>query len=139
MDQSDIKMLANAIYGEMAGQDYDHMLMAGSTAINRLNAKREKEFGKDLNEVLEKGYYAVSKRNQPYRQAIKNAFKTNKEVGSYQQAVDIASGLLRGTIKPMPGHFYFTDEEIPKQKEAGFKFKEVKPAGKVGKFSVFSY
>lgn len=140
MDE-DIKSLADAIYGEMAGQDYQSMLMVGSTALNRLTSGRHNEFGSDLNSVLEKGYYAVSKNSPQYRKAVKGNFKTNEEIGSYQQAVDVASGLLRGNIKPMPGHFYFTDDEMNKLKDTPkkFNFKIVHPSSKIGKYTVFSY
>jgi len=133
--------LANTIYGEAANQDYDTMLMVGSTVINRLNAQRPQEFGVDMPDVLQKGYFAVSNPNIPYKQALEHKFPDKQSEDKYKQALAIASGLVRGTLKPQEGQFYFTDKEVNKFKRNPKKFnlKAVKEVGRVGDYRVFSY
>lgn len=137
----DIAQLANMIFGEAANQDYDTMHMVGSSAVNRLNANRQKEFGANLGEVLQKGYYAVSNPNEPYKQALSGKFKDDVSKNAYKRAFAISSALLKGTLKPKEGQFYFTDKEIKKLKKnpKSFNFKAVRETGKSGDYRVFSY
>jgi hypothetical protein len=138
---NEVAQLANMIYGEGANQPVEVMKMMGSSAINRVQAGRAAEFGGDLPTVLQKGYYAVSNPNTPYKQAVEQKFPDQESETKYKQALSIASGLLRGTIKPDEGQFYFTDKEINKLKrnKKAFDFKKVKEVGKVGKYRVFGY
>lgn len=133
--------LANMIYGEAASENYDTMHMVGSTAVNRLKANRPEEFGANLPEVLQKGYYAVSNPNEPYKQAISQKFPDKNSETKWKQALAISSGLLKGTIEPKEGHFYFTEKEINKFKKNPKKFnlKAVKEQDTVGKYRVFGY
>jgi hypothetical protein len=133
--------LANAIFGEAASEDYDTMLMVGSTVLNRLNANKPQEFGASLPEVLQKGYYAVSNPNEPYKQALEQKFPDKNSENKYKQALLISSGLLKGTIKPKEGHFYFTAKEIKKLKRNPKKFNlnAVKEKDSVGNYRVYSY
>ena len=140
----EVEHLANTIYGEAGGEDYDTMLMVGSTAINRLNAGRIEEFGDNLIHVLNKGYYATGgiKDTSPspmYMQAFEKKFPDKASENQYKIALQIASGLLKGTIKPVEGMFYFDKKEAKKQKAAGFKFDEVREVGKQNKFTIYSY
>jgi len=130
--------LANGIFGEAASEDYNTMLMVGSSAINRLKSNRPQEFGSNLQEVLQKGYYAVSNPNEPYKQALTQQFPDKDSENKYKVALQIASGLIKGTIKPTEGQFYFTSKEIKKLKKS-FKFEQVKSYGKTGKYEVFGY
>lgn len=66
MDYSplDLQHLANTIYGEAGGEDYNTMLMVGSSAINRLNANKKEFYSRkespgnnSLINVINKGYY----------------------------------------------------------------------------------
>lgn len=139
-DNDNILLLAAMISGESISEDYDTMHMVGSSAINRANANRPDEFGSSLPEILQKGYYAVQNQNTPYTQAVTQSFPDKKSEDKYKQALAIASGLYKGTIKPREGMFYFTDDEIKKLKrKKSFNFKAVKEHGKVGKYTVFSY
>jgi len=138
----DIQALAAMIYGEGASTDYDTMKMIGSTAINRLKSGKSKEFGASIPEIIQKGYYAASNANIPYQQASINSFPDKKSENAYKQALAIASGLIKGSIKPDKGHFYFTDKEIAKMKRQGnkaFNFNAVKPMGAIGGYKVFGY
>jgi len=132
--------LANMIYGEAASENYDTMLMVGSSAINRLNANKP-EFGGTLPEVLQKGYYSVSNPNIPYKQALEQKFPDKKSETKYKQALAISSGLLKGTIDLKKGQFYFTEKEISKFKKNPKKFnlKAVKELDGVGNYRVYSY
>ena len=137
-----ILALANAIYGEAASEDIDTMKMVGSVALNRLEAGKIDEFGSSMPEVLQKGFYAVSNPNEPYKQAISGQFPDKLSETKYKQALSIASGLVRGTIDRSKGQFYFTDNEVKKLKGKGkksFNFDVVKPTGKVGKYNTYSY
>jgi len=135
-----VDLLANAIYGEAASEDLNTMVMVGSTILNRLTADKPKEFGKDMNEVLQKGYYAVKNKNEPYKQAEKQRFPDALSAKKFEIAHSVAQGLLSGSIKPVEGHFYFTPEEVEKQTKAkSFHFDRVKSIGKTGKYEVFSY
>jgi len=139
---SDLLTLANLIYGEAADQDSEVMTMVGSTAMNRLSAERAEEFGSTLEEVGQKGYYAVSNPNVPYRQALSGEFPDKTSETAYKQAMSIASGLLRGTIEPVRGHFYYKKDEIKNLKKRGkraFDFKKVKEVGQTGDYTVYSY
>lgn len=137
---SDVQELANMIYGEAADQDESVMKMVGSTAINRMNSGRTQEFGETLPDIVRRGYYAVSKANTPYKEAASGKFASEEGEYKYKKALAIAGGLLRETIKPDEGMFYFKKDEIARMKKAkSFNFKLVKPVGKTGDYEVFSY
>jgi len=138
---SDIINIANAIYGEAANQPADIMKMVGSTIVNRALSGRHQEFGASFPEIIQKGYYAASNPNVPYKQALAQKFPDSKSENQYKQALQIASGLVKGTIKPDEGLFYFTDKEINKLKKnpKAFNFKKVKEVGKSGGYRVFKY
>lgn len=138
---SDLIDLTNIIYGEAADQDVKVMKMVGSTAINRMKSGRTKEFGSTLPEIIQKGYYAAKNPNQPYKEALSQKFGSPEAENKYKQAMNIASGLLRGTIEPDKGMFYFKPDEIKKLKKTPkvFNFKAVKSVGKSGDYEVFDY
>lgn len=137
---SRVSEMANAIYGEAAGENDDGMILVGSSILNRLDSNRPLEFGRDLTEILRKGYYAVSNPNEPYKQAITGKFPDKQSELKYKRALQIANGLVTGKIKRTDGQFYFTDKEIARMKKAkSFDFKQVKDLGKNGKYRVFGY
>lgn len=138
----DLINLTNALFGEVASEDKDTMVMVGSTMLNRLEANRPEEFGSTVPEVLQKGYFAVSNPNVPYRQAITRDFPDKVSENKYKQALAVMSGLHKGTIDRREGHFYFTDAEIKKikrRKKKTFNFKAVEPRGEAGPYKVFGY
>ena len=137
----ELKKLTNLIYGEGASADYDTRVMMGSSALNRLEANRVKEFGSTLDEVGQKGYYAISNPNVPYKQALSQKFPDEKSETAYKESMAIASGLLRGKIERAPGMFYFTKKEVAKLKKTPkkFNFKAVKRVGDVGDYQVYTY
>jgi hypothetical protein len=131
---ANILALANTIYGEGASSDYDTKVMIGSSMINRYKSGRTKEFGATLPQIAQKGYYAVSNPNVPYKQALSGKFPDDASANAYKQSMAIASGLIKGTIKPVEGQFYFTDKEKPKM-----NWKLLKEVGRTGKYKVWSY
>ena len=125
--------LASMIYGENASEDYDTMVMTGSTALNRLEANRPEEFGADLPEVLQKGYYAVSQNSPMHQQAVSGKFPDEKSELKFKQALQIAYGLQKGTIPRVKGQFFF------KKGEAKGLRKKLKFINKVGIYDVYAY
>jgi hypothetical protein len=133
--------LAKMVFGEGAGVDKDTKHMIASTALNRLNSGKTEEFGANIPEVLQKGYYAVKNPNTPYKQAVEGKFPDKKSEDSWKEAVAVSSGLLKGTVAPREGQFYFKAHEIEKlkKKPKAFNFKAVKKVGDVGDYQVFGY
>jgi len=151
-NQISLDHLANTIYGEAANKDYDTMLMVGSTAINRFDANKKEFYYKNegdfnhLIKVINKGYYAArDKTGSPspmYLQADEKKFPDKNSELKYKQAYAIASGLIRGTIEPTKGMFYFTPKEEKNLKAKGdkvFNFKAVNKVSTVGGYNVYSY
>ena len=137
---NDVVELANVIYGEAAGEDFDTMRMVGSTILNRFKSGRNIEFGYTIPEIIQKGYYAAINQNEPYQQALSQKFPDKNAENKYKTALQIASGLYKGTIEPQEGMFYFTDKEIRKmQKNKSFDFGLVREINKTGKYRIFSY
>ena len=125
--------LAQMIYGENASEDYDTMVMTGSSALNRLEAERPQEFGATLPEVLQKGYYAVSKNSPMYQQAVSGQFPDEKSEQKFKQALQISYGLQKGTIERREGEFFF------KKGEAKGLRKKLNFIEKVGQYDVYGY
>lgn len=132
MDQTAME-LAQLIYGENASEDFDTMVMTGSSALNRLESGKEKEFGGSLPEVMQKGYYAVSQNSPMYQQALSGDFPDEKSQESFKRALQVSYGLLTGTIPRHKAQFFF------KKGEATALRKKLKPTGKVGKYETYSY
>ena len=138
---SDLSDLANIIYGEAADQDDKVMKMVGSSVINRQRSGRTEEFGGTIAEIGQKGYYAVKNPNQPYKEALSQKFGNEESELKYKKAVAIAGGLLKETIPPDKGLFYFKADEEKKLrgKPKVFNFKLVTPTAKVGAYQVYDY
>lgn len=139
---SDTTKLAAMIYGEVGNKKADVMRKVGSTALNRLASGKVKEFGGNLDEVLVKGYNAVKDNSPMFTQAATGKFPDELSANQYKQALAIASGLVKGTIKPDKGQFYFKQSEISKLKKKGkkaFNFDAVKNVDEFDEYKMFSY
>lgn len=136
----DLLALAQMVYGENAGEDIATQKMTAQTAINRLRSGRTKEFGSTIPEVLQKGYYAVSKNSPMYQQAKSGNFP------------DVSSRAKFGEIKKLiesmvadqdygNAMFYFRPEEEDdlRKNPKKFNFNLVKPQGRVGVYNTYSY
>ena len=134
--------LARMIYSEVGSTDYDTMVKVGSTALNRMDAKKPKEFGETLAEVINRpnAYYAIQNRNDPYLWSTTGMFPNKDEENTFKQAMSIAYGLKTNTISRQEGQFFFTGKEITKmKKKKTFDFSKVKEVGKTEKYKFFSY
>jgi len=137
-----VKQLADIIYGENGGEDFDTMVMTGSSVLNREAAGKPQEFGSDLAEVGQKGYYAVSNNSDMFQQAQTGNFPDEKSSTAYKRCVQAAYGLETGTIKKHSSQFSFTPVEEKRMRKAGkkvFDFDKVVSTGKVGKYNTYAY
>lgn len=138
----ELKAVVDMTYGENGSEDDDTIKMTASTAFNRLMAKRKKEFGGTMTEVLNatNAYYAIKdKKNKAYQQAVSG---TLDETGKRRYAeIDSQVRALYHDQKFSPGMFYFKppEEEKLRKTPKAFNFNAVKPTGKVGKYNVYSY
>ena len=128
-----VKQIADIIYGENGSEDYDTMVMTGSSVLNRFLMTRDEEFGTSIPEVGQKGYYAVSNNTPMYQQAVSGKFPDEKSELAYKRATQVAYGLYKGTIEKHPAQFFF------KKGEAKGLRKKLKSTGKVGIYDTYSY
>jgi len=137
LSEEDISALRRMLFGE-SSNDEATMKMIAQTALNRLRSGRVKEFGGNMQKVLQKGYYAVRNPNQPYKQALSGIFNDDASKSRWGLTQKVISDILK---KQDFGNamFYFTDDEIPRVQKQGFNFKAVMPAGKVGIYQTFGY
>lgn len=140
--------LANIIFGEAAGASTPTMHMVGSAVLNRLESGRAGEFGSTIEEVInsEKSpFYAVKGKdgNKNYEMALSQKFDNEISEQAYKRALQIAGGLLSGSIDRHKVQFFFTDDEVKNikksRKKDKFDFKKVVETGRVGKYNTFSY
>jgi len=130
----DLYELASMIYAESAkDSDYKTRLMMGSTALNRLYNYAPENFGDTLYDVLYKpnAYYAITNQNERWLETRNRKFTDER---GWKQCLQIASGLLRGTIKPLPGQFFIKPSEKP---DMNWKLLEL--VGKIGGYNVYAY
>ena len=135
----DILALQQMVYGEDT-TDAEAQKMIVQSALNRLKSGRSKEFGASIPEIAKKGYYAVSKRNIPYQQAVSQKFPDVASQAAWGRTKKLVESVL-GDKDYGAGHqFYFTDKEIANlQKSKGFDFSRVKAMGSSGKYKLFGY
>lgn len=137
--------LANLIYGEASNQNEEVMRMVGSTVLNRVDSGRDLEFGSNVVEVImsqNSPYFAALNNSPQFKQAVTGKFPDKISEKAYKKALQVANGLIRGTIPRHEGMFFFEGKEISamkRRKKKVFDFKRVKDTGKVGKFRTFSY
>lgn len=130
--------LGNMIFGEVGGvKGEDAARMVGSTAINRLDSKRDKEFGIDMDEVLQKGYYAVKDKDPLNKNPWLRATTTNlsgMEANKYSKVLDVAHNLFNRIEKPSTSaEFYFKENEAKSLK------KKLRKVGSEGEYGLYSY
>lgn len=146
ISSSALKPLAAVIYAAAANQDARMMQYVGSTVLNRLESGR-KEFGAErgsINDVIRHKNAYYEKNSQLYDDFMTGNFKDEASKMAAKRAMFIASGLNRGTVERLPGHFWFNDDEEQRLRKTpkAFDFKQVKNLGKVGKqgqFTMYGY
>ena len=133
--------IAKAVHGEGAGASIEFRKMVASTILNREESGRTGEFGGSIPEILQKGYYAVSNPNTPYKEATELKFKDKASENSFKETLQLVSGMIKGTIKRYPGLFYFTNKELARLKKSPkeFDLSKVRDVGGVDNFRVFDY
>ena len=138
LSAEDVAALQRMVYGEAAGSDEATMRMIAQSAVNRLRSGRTKEFGGNMTKVLQKGYYAVSNPNLPYRQALDGSFNDEQSKKKWLQAQNVVNDIIKNQDfgKAM---FYFTPEEIKRISGKGFDFSQVLPGDKIGNYETFYY
>ena len=136
---SDVLSLQQMVYGEET-QDTDVMKMVTQSALNRLKSGRKKEFGGSIPEITKKGYYAVSKQNTPYKQALSQKFPDITSKAAWGNAKKVVEAVIGDKDYGQGHQFYFTDDEIVKLKKSKkFDFTKVKAKGSSGKYKLFGY
>jgi len=132
LSKEDRLALAQMAYGENAGEDNDTVKMTIQTAVNRLLSGRAKEFGKDIPEVLKKGYYAVSKNSPLYQQAVSGKFSDVPSKVRFSEIQKLTDAIIDdGDFGK--AQFYFKPDEAKALK------KKLVPQGNVGKYETYSY
>ena len=145
----DLLALQQGVYGEMAGASDALARMAAQSALSRHRSGMSKEFGKTMPEITQKGYYAVSKKNVPYQQAVIEKFPDVKSKARWGEIKKLVESIVAD--EDYGEHqFYFTQDEVNKlkarnetQKKLGgppaFNFEAVKPKGKVEDYLLYGY
>jgi len=135
----DILALQQMVYGEET-QDTDTMKMIAQSALNRLKSGKKKEFGGSIPEITKKGYYAVSKQNIPYKQALSQKFPDITSKVGWGNAKKVVEAVIGDKDYGQGHQFYFTDEEVKRlTKNKGFDFSKVKSKGTQGNYKLFGY
>lgn len=114
-ETSELIALANMIHGEAGIKGGDNFrIAAGSTALNRSDSNRPKEFGEGLIGVLNhpNAYYAVQNNVDAYREGVTQKFSHPDNEKAWKRSYQIAAGLKNGTIPRKQGLFYHNDKEI---------------------------
>lgn len=140
-----VKPMAAVIYAAAADQDTKMKHYVASTMVNRWKSGK-KEFGADTGSMLDvinkEGQYYETK-SKLYEDFMNNKFPNEDAKMNGMESMSIASAMMRGSLEPMPGEFWFSEDEKNKLiKKKSFDFKKVKSLGKIGKdnkFEMFSY
>jgi hypothetical protein len=138
MDNDNLYQAAAMVYGEMGSKDQAHWDMAASSYFNSLDTGEWK--GLTSQELLNKRYYAVSNKNDPYTWAMTKKFPNDKEEHTFKKILSRVSAMSKGKIEKTSVQFYFTKGEITKlKKNKAFNFDLVEPTGKIGRYFTFRY
>ena len=138
-------LLADIIYAESASEGDKVKAMVGSTVLNRLESGRGAEFGDSIAGVVysqNSPYYSASKNSELWQQTMTGNFPDKASERAYKKSLQIAGGLMTGTIPRHPAMFFFTGSEvsgIKRSKKSSFNFKAVKETGRSGKYHTYSY
>ena len=103
-----------AVYGEAASEDFGSKVEVASTIFNRAESGRE-EFGAHtgkISDVLQKGYYSVSKQSPKYLEAMNQKFPDKMSEDAFKETVAVVSGLLKGKIARTNAFFMLTPKEV---------------------------
>jgi len=141
LNDNDKTAIAQAVFGEGAGSDNDFRKMVIQSILNRARSGRKKEFGATIPEILQKGYYAVSNPNKPYKLITSGAELDPQSKKAYGEIKTLLDSVV-GDKDYGNSMFYFTPEEETKMRAKGkkvFNFDAVKPTGMVGNYRTYGY
>lgn len=139
LSDADKLAIAQGVYGEYTGNDDAIRKMIIQSVLNRARSGRTKEFGTTIPEILQKGYYAVSRQNQPYKEVMSGTFDTEQGRNSFAEIYTLLQAIV-GDKDYGDVMFYHTDDEIKRQKaKGGFNYDAVKKLGKVDKYNTYGY
>lgn len=140
LSDGDLIAIAEMVYAENGLESEDVIRMTIQTAFNRLMAGRPREFGSVVSEVLEKGYYAVSKETPEYLQAKRQCFPIESERHRFDDILDMVRWIY-DTRTFGEAMFYFRPHEEAqlKKKPRSFNFEAVRFLGVIGPYNVYSY
>ena len=113
IDDAEKELLARAIYGEASNQGEEGMQAVGNVIMNRVNGKEW--YGNTLTGVILKDKQ-FSVFNDPEGRNYKRMMGATEDDKEYQQALEIAEGLILGNIDDNTGgatHYYNPDEANP--------------------------
>ena len=146
MDPSAKKAIQDMAYGEAAGSDNETTKMVIQSALSRyLSGKPEfsPKAGGTMADLLQKGYYAVSNPNAPYKEATSGKFTNVKSKARHAEIGTQLDAILGDKdYSKDNAQFYFTPEEEARMRRQGskvFDFSKVKSKGKVGIYNTYSY
>lgn len=112
-----LPLLATA-YGEAADQDFDSKVEVISSMLNRAESGKA-EFGADtgkITDVLQRGYYAYSKKSPKFMEAMEQKFPDKMSEDSFKEVIAVFSGLMSGKVKRTQTQFMLTPKEVARIK-----------------------
>ncbi|MCP3684120.1 MAG: hypothetical protein GY861_15675 [bacterium] len=144
-DQNEeIKHLAALIHGASNHKSsYDQRVAFGSTALNRITSGRS-EFGIDgvapqtVSDAIysnKSPYYESNGKNERFNNYMAGNIASFNEKEA-KRNLQIASGLIKGTIKPSAGQFFIRDSE---KKASKMDFTKLDKVNTLGGFGIYSY
>ena len=113
IDDTEKELLARAIYGEASNQGEEGMQAVGNVIMNRVKGKEW--YGNTLTDVILKDKQ-FSVFNDPESENYKRMMGATEDDKEYQQALEIAEGLLTGNIEDNTEgstHYYNPDKANP--------------------------
>jgi hypothetical protein len=138
-----LQRFTSLVFGEAADQKIPVKKTVASTVINRLDSKRDKEFGKNIDKVImndRSPYYAshtkeTGKPSERFMQAYRYKFDNDpKGAAAYEDSAEIAKNMFDRTEKPTTkAEFFFKPNEAKKLK------KDLRRVGSSGPYGLYSY
>jgi len=138
MDDATLYNVAAMTYGEMGSEDKEHWRMAASSYANSFGKGEWADLTSD--ELLNKRYYAVQNKNDPYKWATERKFPNDAEENRFKRVLSFVSAMDKGKESKTDAEFFWTNEEVAKQtKDKSINFDLLQKTGRVGKFNTYKY
>jgi len=138
MDDTTLYKVAAMVYGEMGSEDREHWRMAASSYLNSVGQGEWADLTPD--ELLNRRYYAVQNKNDPYRWATTKKFPNEKEENRFKKVLSFVSAMDKGKEKKTDAQFFWTSPEVVEQtRNKSINFDLLAKTGRVGKFNTYKY